>query len=580
MPTVESLTAAASSVASQDNPPRQLTWSRQVLNLVDRTITLETALNPSIDQAHALTEPRLHALVDQAIPQIMRQCEAVPPSAAPGSLPPHIAEAFYLRGTLASSSLFQEWVKKDLRQSFKDFETAARSGCHIGWFRIGRDYEGVQDIRRARDAFERGVRLGEKNCLYRMGMAQLQGHLELPMNPELAIPLLKQAADDADTESPQAAYILGMILLGEFAHIEIPSLALLRYLPRPSSSNPDPRQTEARRYIERAAYLCYAPAQTKIAWAYEFARMGCPFDPLLSVQFYSLASQQGEEEADMALSKWFLCGAEGHFEKEEYLAYTFAEKAARKGLANAEFAMGYYNEVGVGTKADIGMAKRWYEKAAQHNNADALARLRALSSLHPESLSRTQHESITHNKLVRKRTQAKDSSAAAGRRPVVAPTGTSDGGRFAAEVAQNGLAASSRLMAPVRSNGPSPAPYPSSSPPQVQAQPQPMPSQAPRPSQSQTPPSSGRPSPASAAAPLPVPDAGRGRGRFHFGRKSAERNQLPQSSTPPSGNAGKPISLDGPSGAKTASSNPAAPRTFAEMGYHSQALDDKECIIM
>ena len=36
-----------------------------------------------------------------------------------------------------------------------------------------------------------------------------------------------------------------------------------------------------------------------------------PFDPLMSVQWYSLASQAGEAEADMALSKWFLCGAEG-----------------------------------------------------------------------------------------------------------------------------------------------------------------------------------------------------------------------------------------------------------------------------
>lgn len=195
-------------------------------------------------------------------------------------------------------------------------------------------------------------------------MAYLQGQLELPRNPESAIPLLKQSADNADVESPQAAYVFGMILLGEFSHIVVPPLALLHYLPRPSPGNSDPRMTEARRYIERAAYLGYGPAQTKAGWAHEFAKMGCAYDPLLSVQYYSLASQQGEEEADMALSKWFLCGAEGHFDKEEYLAYTFAEKAARKGLPTAEFAMGYYHEVGVGVTKDLGMAKRWYEKVS------------------------------------------------------------------------------------------------------------------------------------------------------------------------------------------------------------------------
>lgn len=51
-------------------------------------------------------------------------------------------------------------------------------------------------------------------------------------------------------------------------------------------------------------------------------------DQKISVKlwFFSLASQQGEAEADMALSKWFLCGAEGAFEKDENLAFVFAEK--------------------------------------------------------------------------------------------------------------------------------------------------------------------------------------------------------------------------------------------------------------
>jgi len=119
-------------------------------------------------------------------------------------------------------------------------------------------------------------------------------------------------------------------------------------------------QSEARRHLERAAYLGFAPAQYKLGHAYEFASPPFPFDALLSVQYYSLASQQGEVEADMALSKWFLCGAEGAFDKDEGLAFTFAEKAAKRGLPSAEFAMGYYREVGVGGEKDIQEAMRWY----------------------------------------------------------------------------------------------------------------------------------------------------------------------------------------------------------------------------
>ena len=64
----------------------------------------------------------------------------------------------------------------------------------------------------------------------------------------------------------------------------------------------------------------------------------------------------------MALSKWFLCGAEGAFDKDENLACTFAEKAAKKGLATAQFALGYYSEVGIGRPKDLDVARKWYQK--------------------------------------------------------------------------------------------------------------------------------------------------------------------------------------------------------------------------
>ena len=183
------------------------------------------------------------------------------------------------------------------------------------------------------------------------------GQLGLPASPEVALPLLHRAATLASVDVPQPAYVYGLLLLSEFEHVTL-SPALFNPLIPPGSSP----SLEARKHIERAAYLGFAPAQYKLGHAYEFALAPFPYDPLLSVQYYSLASQQGEAEADMALSKWFLCGAEGCFEKDESLAFTFAEKAARKGLPSAEFAMGYYKEVGVGTDVDVEAAKSWYQK--------------------------------------------------------------------------------------------------------------------------------------------------------------------------------------------------------------------------
>ena len=63
----------------------------------------------------------------------------------------------------------------------------------------------------------------------------------------------------------------------------------------------------------------------------------------------------------MALSKSFLCGSQGAFDKDDNPAFTFAEKAARKGFGNAEFVMGYYKEVGVGGSKDIDAARMYYQ---------------------------------------------------------------------------------------------------------------------------------------------------------------------------------------------------------------------------
>jgi TPR repeat protein len=45
-------------------------------------------------------------------------------------------------------------------------------------------------------------------------------------------------------------------------------------------------------------------------------------------------------------------------------AYLWARRAANKGLAKAEYAVGYYSEVGIGVKQDGEEAKRWYMRAA------------------------------------------------------------------------------------------------------------------------------------------------------------------------------------------------------------------------
>lgn len=401
LPSIQSLTNALPTIQQPNHDPvHKMNWARDVLLLVDRA-----QQNPSGDTTvvgpATIRDPQLQRLVQVAVPMIL-QIASVQTHAPP---PAYVAEALFFRASFAASGAFPEHVQHNPRLAFRDFEAAARFGYAQAWFRLGRDYESFNDLQHARECFERGAKRNVESCLYRMGMAHLMGQLGLPAQPEVGVPLLHRAATLATIQVPNPAYVYGLLLLNEFTHTSVPQHFFAPFIPPQSTT-----QQEARLHLERAAFLHFAPAQYKLGHAYEFAIPPFPFDPLLSVQYYSLASQQGEVEADMALSKWFLCGAEGAFEKDENLAYTFAEKAARKGLPSAEFAMGYYKEVGVGGPKDVNTAIGWYQLASEHGNADATERLAALQQPSPHVLSRQEHDHITEDKLVRKRTQAKQRS--------------------------------------------------------------------------------------------------------------------------------------------------------------------------
>ncbi|KAJ7059795.1 hypothetical protein C8F01DRAFT_1254702 [Mycena amicta] len=325
----------------------------------------------------------------------------------------NLPEAVFLRATFSASGAYPNLVPQNPRAAFRDFEAAARAGYSAGWFRLARDYEQFNDTTHALDCLARGTKARDPAALHRLGTAHLLAQLGLPADTNTALPYLHQAACRASLQCPQPAYVFALILLQEFT-VNVPPAALVQFLP-PGQSH----EAYARAMLERAAALHFAPAQYKLGHAFEFAvpPSAFPFEPLLSVQWYSLASQAGEAEADMALSKWFLCGAEGAFEKDESLARTFATKAAAKGLASGEFAMGYYCEVGIGAPKDVAEARGWYSKAAAHGNADATERLRALQQPTPQMLGRSEHDALTENKLVRKRTQARIRSEGVGAGP-------------------------------------------------------------------------------------------------------------------------------------------------------------------
>ncbi|KAH8166957.1 hypothetical protein CIB48_g1260 [Xylaria polymorpha] len=301
---------------------------------------------------------------------------------------------FFLADCMGRGTLGHE---PDPKEAFTLYQSAAKLGHAAAAYRtavcceLGNDDGGGtrKDPLKAIQWYKRAATLGDTPAMYKVGMILLKGLLGQPKNPREAIGWLKRAAERADAENPHALHELG--LLYESAQ---PNDVMIR------------DEGYARQLFEQAAHLGYKFSQFRLGCVYEYGSMGCPIDPRQSIMWYSRAATQGEHQSELALSGWYLTGSEGVLQQSDTEAYLWARKAAQAGLAKAEYAMGYFTEVGIGVPANLEDAKRWYWRAAAQNFPKARERL--------EDLKRSgrnaprQRERITRSKIGGKQQQEGD----------------------------------------------------------------------------------------------------------------------------------------------------------------------------
>ncbi|KAH9483854.1 JmjC domain-containing histone demethylation protein 1 [Psilocybe cubensis] len=210
---------------------------------------------------------------------------------------------------------------------------------------------------RAAAFYRKAASLGDTPGMFKLGMVLLNGALGEQKNPREAISWLKRAAEQADEDNPHALHELALLYENQTG-------ALVPYDP-----------AYAKSLLTQAAQLGYTPSQYKLGQCYEYGSLTCPVDPRRSIAWYTKAAEKGDAEAELALSGWYLTGSEGVLKQSDSEAYLWARRAANKGLSKAEYAVGYYAEVGIGIKQDIEFAKRWYMRAAAQGNKRAMNRL-------------------------------------------------------------------------------------------------------------------------------------------------------------------------------------------------------------
>jgi TPR repeat protein len=359
-------------VLNSNDPEMQLAWAQDALAYCGICADeVERVAAADVHKARSTTPRIEHQLKTDAVNVVSFLADQ------------HHPKAEFLRGMWLEWGRFGQ--REDKKEAFRCYSRAADKGYTRAEYRIGMLYESYNDPVKALKHYHRGAEAGDAASCYRLGMMTLRGQLGQAQDFRRGIELIKKSADGADENAAQGAYVYGMMLARQLPQVEIPE-GHLQYDERLAKDN-----------IAKAAFMRFAKAQVKMGSLYELGALGCEFNPALSIHYNALASKQGEAEADMALSKWFLVGSEGLFPKNEELAYHYAQRAAAAGSPTAEFGLGYFNEIGMYVPINLEKAISWYQKAAQHGNEDAKGRIQALSN--KQVLSKKDHENVAVSKI-------------------------------------------------------------------------------------------------------------------------------------------------------------------------------------
>ena len=260
---------------------------------------------------------------------------------------------FYMADCYGRGSL---GLEPDNKEAFSLYQSAAKGNHAAAAYRtavcceLGNEEGGGtrKDPLKAIQWYKRAAVLGDIPATYKMGMIQLKGLLGQPKDLREAVKWLKAAADKADIENPHALHELGLL----YEAPQLPDTSIVR------------DEQYSFRLFQQAANLGYKFSQFRMGCAYEYGLFNCSINPRDSIMWYSRAAVQEEHQSELALSGWYLTGSEGVLQQSDTEAYLWARRAAMAGNAKAEYAMGYFTEVGIGIQPNLEDAKRWYWRAA------------------------------------------------------------------------------------------------------------------------------------------------------------------------------------------------------------------------
>ncbi|KAI7903081.1 uncharacterized protein BX663DRAFT_569157 [Cokeromyces recurvatus] len=274
----------------------------------------------------------------------------------------HSESQYYLANMYASGILK---ATNSHEKAFAFFVQSAKRKHPDAVYRTAKCYEeGLgtkKDKSKAVQYYRKAAALNHPGAMYRLGLAEMKGELNLTRSTRNGHKWLKRSAEAATVQYPHALH----------------ELALLHEKGVDSIVFYDPDYAVS--LYHEAAALGYAPSAYRLGECYKLGKLNCNLHPQLSIQYYRIAAEQNHPEACLALAAWYLSDLSTLLTISAEQAYTWAMSAAQQGLPKAEYIIGYLFEMGIGTVKDQNVAMAWYRKAADHGEVRAIQKLHMYS---------------------------------------------------------------------------------------------------------------------------------------------------------------------------------------------------------
>ncbi|KAI0463367.1 hypothetical protein LJB42_003392 [Komagataella kurtzmanii] len=324
---------------------------------------------------------------------------------------PNRTDSELFLGYLYSGAIFKGTISEDYGKSFDYYALATLQGESLNaLYRLACCYEfGVgsqRDVGRALHFYKKAAEFGDVNSMCKLGLVYLKGLLAQPRDVGRALEYLFKAADidnqyfqslkrqqvQREADSLDLEYKDTGASLYMVAKLYERDLSSLGYGNSPKHvresrevfeglNQQNLQQDFAKAYNNylRSAQLGYPKAQTYLGHSFEFGNLGLKKDPKKSIYWYSKAASQGDCQAAIGLSGWYLTGFSGVLQQSDEQAFLWARKACEESIPKAQYAMGRFLEYGIGTSVNMDEARRWYQRAATQGYGKAVQRLKEIS---------------------------------------------------------------------------------------------------------------------------------------------------------------------------------------------------------